>query len=102
MSQKFELPAEVTIYSVMETRDALLAWVDKERSHTAEALEISARDVMQVDAAGLQLLAALSNMQHPWKLVDTSAAFTEACQTMGLAQWLPQATPLSQGQEVSP
>lgn len=88
MSQRFELPAEVTIYSVMETRDALLAWAEAARKETTDTLEISAQAVGQVDAAGLQLLAALTNMEVPWKLTESSDAFAEACQTMGLAHWL--------------
>jgi len=72
----------------METRDALLAWAEKARTQTSDALEVSAREVTQVDASGLQLLASLSNMEVSWTLVDASSAFTEACQTMGLAQWL--------------
>lgn len=92
MSQEFELPAELTIYSVMQTRDALLAYADQARSASDAPLELSARDVTQVDAAGLQLLAALANTPLSWTLVHSSDVFTEACQTMGLAHWLPAAS----------
>ncbi len=88
MSYRYELPAELTIYSVMEARDSLLAWAEKARSQTNAPLEISARDVEAVDGSGLQLLASLSNMEVTWWLVQTSRAFTEACNTLGLGQWL--------------
>ena len=88
MSYRFELPAELTIYGVMETRDALLAWAEKARAQTNAPLEISARDVEAVDGSGLQLLASLSNMEVTWWLVQSSRVFSEACRTMGLGEWL--------------
>jgi hypothetical protein len=51
-------------------------------------LEISARDVVEVDGSGLQLLAALSNMEQTWHLVETSEPFAEACRTLGFGDWL--------------
>jgi ABC-type transporter Mla MlaB component len=88
MSEPFELPTELNIYSALETRDALLAWVTEQMGKGQDGLEISARNVEEVDGSGLQLLAALSNMEHAWRLVDASDAFTEACRTLGVAQWL--------------
>ena len=85
--ERFELPAELNIYGVLEARDALLAWVTQ---HAAKRdyLEISARDVAEVDGAGLQLLAALSNMEQSWRLVDASQVFIDACKTMGFSEWI--------------
>lgn len=88
MSEPFELPAELNIYSALETRDTLLAWVTEQTTKGRDSLEISAKHVAEIDGAGLQLLAALSNMEQSWRLVDASDVFSEACQTMGLAQWL--------------
>jgi len=88
MGERFELPAELNIYSAMQTRDALLAWVAEQSSSGRDMLEISARDVAEVDGSGLQLLAALSNTEQSWILVETSDVFTEACRTMGFAGWL--------------
>ena len=88
MSVPFELPSELNIYSALETRDALLAWVTAQVAQGLDHLDISARDVAEVDGAGLQLLAALSNMGHPWRLVETSVPFVEACQTLGFGHWL--------------
>lgn len=88
MSTPFELPAELTIYSALETRDALLAWITEQSAKSSNALEISARHVAEVDGSGLQLLAALSNMELTWHLVAASPGFCEACETMGLSSWI--------------
>jgi ABC-type transporter Mla MlaB component len=89
MSTPFELPEELTIYSAVETRDALLAWVAGQSAQAGQ-LEVSARELKQVDGAGLQLLAALGNMDLPWRLVNVSSALSEACRIMGLSAWLQQ------------
>jgi hypothetical protein len=88
MAERFELPSELNIYSALETRDALLAWVAEQIADGKEFLEVSARDVAEVDGSGLQLLAALSNGDLPWHLVEASQPFTDACRTIGLTKWL--------------
>lgn len=88
MSEPFELPAELNIYSALDTRDALLAWVAEQSSKNPEHLDISAKNVEEVDGSGLQLLAALSNMEQNWHLVDTSDAFSDACRTLGFSNWI--------------
>lgn len=88
MNEHFELPAELTIYSAVETRDALLAWMAGQAASSSAHLKISARDVASVDGSGLQLLAALGNMGASWELVAASDTFSEACRTMGLDSWL--------------
>jgi ABC-type transporter Mla MlaB component len=88
MSTPFELPQEMTIYSAVETRDALLGWVTEQNAKSAKLLKISAAKVQEIDGAGLQLLAALSNTEQNWQLVGPSAAFVDACQAMGLSTWL--------------
>jgi len=88
MSDRFELPAELNIYSVLESRDALLAWTSDQMTKAKGYLEISARDVVEVDGAGLQLLASLSNAEQTWHLVEASERFAEACRTMGFGHWL--------------
>ena len=87
MNESFELPAELTIYSALETRDALLAWVAQHSTRGTSLLKVSARQVETVDGSGLQLLASLSNMDLQWKLVDCSEAFARACATLGLSDW---------------
>jgi ABC-type transporter Mla MlaB component len=88
MSKPFELPEEMTIYSAVETRDALLAWVTEQGTKSAKLLEISAAKVREVDGSGLQLLASLAHMDQPWRLVEPSAALLEAGKTLGLESWL--------------
>jgi anti-anti-sigma regulatory factor len=88
MSERFELPSELNIYKALETRDVLLAWATEQAGKNPGDLEVSARDVTDVDGAGLQLLAALSNMGQTWRLVDASSEFERACCTMGFAHWL--------------
>ena len=88
MGERFELPAELNIYSALETRDALLAWVAAQLAEGSDMLEVSAREVAEVDGSGLQLLAALANGDTPWRLVDASDALVDACRTLGLGRWL--------------
>lgn len=88
MNERFELPSELTIYSALETRDALLAWVTVQLAEGHDHLEVSAQHVAEVDGAGLQLLAALSNMEYPWRLVETSGPFDAACRVMGFGSWV--------------
>lgn len=90
MHTPFELPPEINIYNVLETRDALLSWVSEQVVQGSARLEVSARDVSDVDGSGLQLLAALSNMEHSWRLVEPSAPFAQACRTLGFAHWIDQ------------
>jgi hypothetical protein len=93
MTTPFQLPAELTIYSAMETRDALLAWVTEQTTRPNRTLEVSALQVREVDGSGLQLLAALTNMDLAWRLVDASPEFSDACRTLGLTDWLRDASP---------
>ncbi len=88
MSTPFDLPAELTIYSAIDSRDALLAWVSEQTTKGSTQLEVSAGQVEEVDGSGLQLLAALSNMGVAWKLVDASPVFSDACATLGLSHWV--------------
>lgn len=88
MNEPFELPAELTIYSALETRDALLAWVTEHTAKSDQPIAVSARGVSEVDGSGLQLLAALSSMDLTWRLVDASSVFTDACRTLGLSHWV--------------
>ena len=95
MTSAFELPAELTIYSALDVRDALLAWLTEHGTHAKHALEVSAAQVSVVDGAGLQLLLALSHVEKDWQLVDPSVVLMDACKTMGLALWLDQHSRMS-------
>ncbi|MDD2881548.1 MAG: STAS domain-containing protein [Rhodoferax sp.] len=88
MSKPFELPEEMTIYSALETRDALLAWVTEQSAKSVKVVEISAALVSEIDGSGLQLLASLAHMDQPWRLVDPSDALLDAGKTLGLGDWL--------------
>ena len=88
MNERFELPAELNIYSALETRDALLAWATAQAQKGADVLELSARDVAEVDGAGLQLVASLANMEQSIRLVESSDAFVQACRTLGFHAWV--------------
>jgi anti-anti-sigma regulatory factor len=94
MSHDFTLPAELTIYSAAETRGALLGWLAGHGGEPTEPLTLAAHGVEEVDGAGLQLLCALSlslERKHwAWQLVAPSAAFTTACRSLGLTEWLAQ------------
>lgn len=84
----FELPAELTIYTAQEVRDALQAWLGKDARAGATPLKISAQAVEAVDGAGLQLLAALAPMSVDWEIERPSPAFVAACRLLGLTDWL--------------
>lgn len=88
MEESFELPSELNIYGALETRDALLAWVEKQNTLGTEYLNLSASNVEVVDGSGLQLISALFNMEQRCRIVSASEVFVESCRTMGLVHWL--------------
>jgi len=90
MSKPFELPQEMTIYSAVETRDALLAWITDETAKSSKRLQVSAQQVSEIDGSGLQLLASMAHSDQPWQLVNPSAVLQEACKTLGMSDWLDQ------------
>lgn len=90
-STALALPAELTIFTAAETRDALLgAAADAARS--GAALHVDAADVIDVDGAGVQLLVSLSRLcerdERPWHLHSPSDALVHACTVLGLTKWL--------------
>jgi ABC-type transporter Mla MlaB component len=92
MSKPFELPEEMTIYSAVDTRDALLAWVTEQSAKSSKLLEISAAKVREIDGSGLQLLASLSHIDQPWTLLEPSQSLLDACAALGMADWLAEQT----------
>lgn len=92
MSKSFELPEEMTIYSALETRDSLLAWVTEQSAKSSKLLHISGAKVSEIDGSGLQLLASLAHLDQPWQLVDPSKVLLEAANIMGLGDWLNEQT----------
>jgi anti-anti-sigma regulatory factor len=88
MNGPFELPSEVNIYSAAEIRDKLLQWATEQSAASVDLLVVSAKNVVELDGSGLQLLAALANGEMGWKLIDPSQAFSEACEMLGCSHWL--------------
>ncbi len=91
------LPAELTIYTASETRAAWLAWLAAERSDGSndtgdDRCPVHAGAVDQVDAAGVQLLVALSHtlarQQRRLQLLDPSAPLRGACEALGASALL--------------
>jgi anti-anti-sigma regulatory factor len=100
MTHTLSLPAELTIYTVGELRPQWLTWLagfaDDDGSADA-AVDGSAVD--QIDAAGAQLLVALSRSlvvaQRSLQFLSASPVLTEACSALGVP--LPPAAPVANG-----
>ncbi|MDY6944770.1 MAG: STAS domain-containing protein [Pseudomonadota bacterium] len=98
MSTTHTLPAEMTIYSATGLRTTFKQWLRKtSRRKRAGALPgkplvVDAALVVEIDAAGLQLLIALSRSlaaeQRPLQLDRPSQALRTACSTLGLGEFL--------------
>jgi anti-anti-sigma regulatory factor len=86
MSPTLVLPRELTIYSVGELRPAWLQWLAA--TLPEEPGPVDGASVEEVDAAGLQLLLALSNSlareQHGLQLSHASPVLRAACEALGL------------------
>ena len=105
MTPHHSLPAELTIYTVGELCQRWLAWLATVRDDAAadqaheEAFEVDAAAVGEVDAAGVQLLLALSKslgQEHRvLKLRHASRPLAAACAALGASALL--ADPLFDG-----
>ncbi|HEX5357560.1 MAG TPA: STAS domain-containing protein [Aquabacterium sp.] len=86
MSQAYSLPAELTIYTIGETHARCLSWLAQDGA-ADKCLQVDARDVAEVDAAGIQLLMSLSNTlvaeERELKLVAPSELLSAACLALG-------------------
>jgi ABC-type transporter Mla MlaB component len=96
-AQSHSLPAELTIFSATETREALLAWLSQTgRAGAADPLRLDASGVIDVDGAGVQLLCALGHQvesdSRAWQIVAPSGALLRACRVLGLSDWLDRRT----------
>lgn len=82
------LPEELSIYTAAALRDEWLAWLHAPHESTA----VDASAVLEVDAAGVQLLQSLCNslarQQRPWQLLRPSDALSQACTALGVAALL--------------
>jgi anti-anti-sigma regulatory factor len=83
------LPSELTIFTVSETFGQCQAWLSA--ASTAPSSEhlfaLNAEGVVDVDAAGIQLLVALANsLSHRDRqllLVNPSTVLADACHALG-------------------
>lgn len=86
MSQTYTLPAELTIYTISETHARCVNWLTQD-GNADKCLQVDARDVAEVDAAGIQLLMSLSNTlladDRELKLLYPSELLTAACRALG-------------------
>jgi anti-anti-sigma regulatory factor len=82
------LPAELTIYTLGELQPAWLQCLDATSASDEEALRVDAAAVCEVDAAGMQLLLALSRSAHRrgrrLVLRDPAECLRQACADLGL------------------
>lgn len=89
MTQQFSLPAELTIYTVAALKPQ---WLEHLDGDARSALRVDAAAVVDLDAAGVQLLLALANAlqnrQRRLQLVDPSEALHSACAALGAARLL--------------
>lgn len=104
MNHSFALPSELTIYTVGELRPQWLTWLaefgepDADEALPVQVCAVDAAGVDQVDAAGVQLIVALSQAlsrrQQVLRLINASGPLNSACEALGLGALLsaPDAT----------
>jgi anti-anti-sigma regulatory factor len=93
MARKHTLPPEMTIYAVGANRQLFQEWVSKlQKGRRAAALQgsplaLDSSAVMEVDAAGIQLLLSLSRsvaaLQRPLRLENPTERLAAACRSLG-------------------
>ena len=78
------LPSELTIYTVGETHPVCLGWLD---AGSDDPLQVDASAVDEIDAAGVQLLLALSHglgrQERRLQLLNASPTLAAACEALG-------------------
>ncbi len=98
MARSHSLPADLTIYSAGLLRTQLQGWVAKLPTGrrgialNGSPLPVDASGDNEVDAAGVQMLLALSKSlttrRRPLRLIDPSAPLVNACGALGVASLL--------------
>jgi len=90
------LPAELSIFTVTETRASWLAWLASEASALSSADDLPPLDASQVDVvdgAGVQLLLSLQRSLHDrgltLRLAAPSQTLRVACAALGAGALLP-------------
>lgn len=100
MSASYSLPSELTIYAANAVRTTFQEWVRqlpkgrRAKARPDKPLVVDAANVMEIDAAGLQLLIALARSvavkKHRLELSQPSQTLRNACTTFGLVAVLLQ------------
>lgn len=82
----FQLPAEFNIYAAESCHAALLAWLQgvEQEGGAGAPLSLDGSQVVQIDAAGLQLLLSLKKSGHAWELHQPSNVLEQACRDFGM------------------
>lgn len=96
MSDAHRLPAELTIYAARDGAEQGLLWLNAlDRTPGDAPLELAADAVVEVDAAGVQLLIALSRSLEArgrrLRLRDPSPVLKRALTTLGATALLTDA-----------
>jgi anti-anti-sigma regulatory factor len=85
MSSSHALPRELTVYTVSEFHPQCQQWLE---ALSGPCLDVQASDLIEVDAAGIQLLLslrhALQRRQARLLLRQPSAGLLKACATLGV------------------
>jgi ABC-type transporter Mla MlaB component len=93
------LPGELTIYAVGELKPQWSAWLQAAREAAADddVCHVHAAAVDEVDAAGVQLLLALSHglarSRLRLRLAEPSGPLARACEALGVGHLLDAAGP---------
>jgi ABC-type transporter Mla MlaB component len=86
------LPAELTIYTVAEVQPQWLAWLGPAGHSADEPAVVRAKDVGDIDGAGMQLLLALdrslAERGRRLRIESPSTALQTGCGAAGLSDWL--------------
>ncbi len=91
------LPDELTIFTASEWFPQCQAWLEgsAQEAEDHRVLTVDAHGVAEIDAAGLQLLASLSNSLEKagrqLRLISPSPVLSGACRALGAASLLGQA-----------
>lgn len=106
MLQALSLPSELTIYTVGELHPRWLAWLGAARQAQADGAlpdglcQVDATAVDEIDAAGIQLVAALhhglAQERLSLQLTRPSGPLTSACNALGMQYLLGDAQPEAQ------
>lgn len=98
MSDARRLPADLTIYAVRDGAEQGLRWLSQLDAEAGDApLQVAAHGVEEVDAAGVQLLIALSRSLaargRRLQLLQPSPVLQRALACLGAAPLLGDASP---------